>query len=182
MELWSNVEKERAAQQELVAFRVTRQARPGPTGAADQVAIDLLAAAGLKTSTALAYEATPLKTSNSDAASEKERLHRYHSGEHAAEPANPEAQTSNFSTLDHESPVCHGNSMAGENKQTHSRPGVEGCCQESTHAPGDGRKEYLGGTSNDIQALENSGVGKPQLCIALQDKDRSSLLCRANYP
>lgn len=181
MELWSNVEKERAAQQELVALRVTRQARFGPTGAADQVAIDLQAAAGQKTSTGSAYEATPLETSNSDAALEKEELRQHHSGENAAEPASPEAQASTFSILDHESPVCHGSSMAGENKQTHSRPGVEGCCQESTHAPGDGCKKFLGGTIHDIQALEDSGGGKLQTCRALQDEVRRSLLCCANH-
>ena len=181
MELWSNVEKERAAQQELVAFRVTRQARPGPTSAADQIAIDLQAAAGLKTSTGLTYEATPLKTSNSNAASGKERQYQHSSGEHAAEPATPEAQASSLSTLDHKSPVCHGSSMAGENKQAQSRPGVEGCCQESTHAPGDGCKHDLGGTIHDIQALEDSAGGKPQICRALQDKCQKQSVSCANH-
>ncbi len=48
MELWSNVEKERAARQEQTAIRVTRQAGHGPTDAADQLATDQQAAAGLE--------------------------------------------------------------------------------------------------------------------------------------
>ena len=164
MELWSNVEKERAAHQEQIAIRVTRQARHGGTDAA---ATDAQAEAGLYIRTGLPYEAMPLKDSSADAAAGKERAHLHDKGGHAAHPAELLAQVNNASNVCQGFPVYHGSSMEGRCEQTHSRvPGVEGCRQENVRAPGDGCKHDVDGTSHDIEALEGSGKGKPLVSVA----------------
>ena len=174
MELWSNVEKERAAHQELIAIRITRQAGHRPTDAAHQVAIDQQAAAGLSIRTGVPYEATPLKDSSADAVAGKTGKHLCDKGEHIAQPKNNEAQVSYASFKSQQMPICHGSSMAGEDEQVYSKvPGVEKSCQETAHVPGNGSKQDLGGATHDIEALEGSAKGEPLICTAGQSQEQS---------
>ncbi|CAL5219691.1 g1578 [Coccomyxa viridis] len=167
MELWSNVEKEKAARQELTSIRVTRQAGHRPTDAADQFAIDQQAAAGMSISTGFAYEATPLKDSSVDATAGNTGKGLCDKGEHAAQPVDSEAQVTYASAESHQMPDCHGSSMAGEDAHIHSKkPGVEKGCRETGGVPGNGSKLDLGGATHDVHALEGSGKGD----------DRQSLL------
>ena len=177
MELWSNVEKEKAARQELTSIRVTRQAGHRPTDAADQFAIDQQAAAGMSISTGFAYEATPLKDSSVDATAGNTGKGLCDKGEHAAQPVNSEAQVTYASAESHQMPDCHGSSMAGEDAHIHSKkPGVEKGCRETGGVPGNGSKLDLGGATHDVHALEGSGKGKPVICTAGRRQKQSVYL------
>ena len=177
MELWSNVEKERAAHQELVAIRVTRQAGHRPTDAEHQVAGDQQAAAGLSISAGVPYEAAPLKDSSAHAPAGNTGRYLRDKGEHTAQPVNSEAQVSYASTKSQQMPVGHASSMAGEDEQIYSKvPGVEESCRERAQVPGTGSKQDLGGTTHNIQALEDSGKGKPLMCTAGQSQKQSACL------
>ena len=163
MELWSNVEKERAAHQKQIAIHVTRQARHGGTAAA---ATDAQAEAGLYVRTGVPYEAMPLKNSSADVAAGKERAHLHDKGGQAAHPTDPGAHVNKAFTVSQGLPVCNGSSREGRGEQSRV-PGVEECCQENAHDPGDGCKHDEGGISHDVQPSEGSGNGKPLVSVAL---------------
>lgn len=178
MELWSNVEKERAARQELTSIRVTRQAGHRPTDAADQFAIDQQAAAGMSISTGFAYEATPLKDSSVDATAGNTGKGLCDKGEHAAQPVNSEAQVTYASAESHQMPDCHGSSMAGEDAHIHSKkPGVEKGCRET------GVFLVMGPSwiwvEPPMMYMLLRAVARVSLSYALQDGVRSSrYICR----
>ena len=139
MELWSNVEKERASQQELVALRVTWRSDDSRRSATDPHATEQRKAASLNSRAGSVHEATLLKDISADAAAGEEKTYLRSTTEHVAQPADPGAQSSNATTSRHDTQVCAGNSIVDKGEQACSQAGGVGSRSlESAPGPGEG--------------------------------------------
>ena len=176
MELWSNVEKERASQQEMVALRGTWRSDDSRRRTTDPDAIQQRKAAGPNGRTGFAHEATLLKDVSAEAATGEDGRYLHGTKEHAAQPANSEAQVSSSATARHETQLRDGYSMIETGEQGRSlAPGVQSCSPESAHIPGDGSRTQAFASCGKGELLTQSKVIPSlwMLCLALTLLDSS---------